>query len=98
MDADGTSKFNNVAIATGSLIENVMGSPYDDVIIGNAQNNMVTFMGGNDIVDGQSGKDVLRLWSKLSDYKINKDSATNYWNLEEAKVQAEILKQTINQF
>lgn len=45
MDTDGTSKFNNLAIAAGSLIENVMGSPFDDVIIGNAQNNLVTFMG-----------------------------------------------------
>jgi Ca2+-binding RTX toxin-like protein len=66
----------------GTVIENVTGTIYDDVIIGNDQNNFVTYLGGNDIVDGQAGKDTLRLWSKLSDYKIGKDSATNYWNLE----------------
>jgi len=84
MDTDGTSKFNNVAIATGSLIENVIGSPYDDVIIGNAQNNLVTFMGGNDIVDGQGGVDTIRLWNNSSEFKVSKDSATGYWNVEAA--------------
>jgi len=82
MDVDGTSKFNNIMMGDGTLIENVTGTIYDDVIIGNDQNNFVTYLGGNDIVDGQAGKDTLRLWSKLSDYKIGKDSATNYWNLE----------------
>jgi hypothetical protein len=82
MDLDGTSKFNNVAIATGSLIENVMGSPYDDVIIGNAQNNLVTFMGGNDIVDSQGGVDTIRLWSKSTEFKVAKDTSTGYWNVE----------------
>ncbi|MEI7495761.1 MAG: M10 family metallopeptidase, partial [Betaproteobacteria bacterium] len=84
MDVDGTSKFNNIAIAAGSLIENVVGSPYDDVIIGNAQNNLVTFMGGNDIVDGQGGVDTIRLWSNSSEFKVSKDSATGYWNVEAA--------------
>jgi hypothetical protein len=84
MDTDGTSKFNNIAIAAGSLIENVIGSSYDDVIIGNAQNNLVTFMGGNDIVDGQGGVDTIRLWNNASEFKVSKDTATGYWNVEAA--------------
>ena len=84
MDTDGTSKFNNLAIAAGSLIENVMGSPYDDVIIGNAQNNLVTFMGGNDMVDGQGGVDTIRLWNKSPEFKVSKDTSTGYWNVEAA--------------
>lgn len=84
MDTDGTSKFNNIAIAFGSLIENVMGSPYDDVIIGNSQNNLVTFMGGNDIVDGQGGVDTIRLWSKSTEFKVAKDTTTGYWNVAAA--------------
>ena len=84
MDTDGTSKFNNIAIAAGSLIENVIGSSYDDVIIGNAQNNLVTFMGGNDIVDGQGGIDTIRLWNNASEFKVSKDTATGYWNVEAA--------------
>ena len=82
MDVDGTSKFNNIMVGDATLIENVIGTMFDDVIIGNDQNNFITYLGGNDIVDGQAGKDTLRLWSKLSDFKINKDAATNYWNLE----------------
>ena len=84
MDTDGTSKFNNIAIAAGTLIENVIGSPYDDVIIGNAQNNLVTFMGGNDIVDGQGGVDTIRLWNNSSEFKVSKDTSTGYWNVEAA--------------
>ena len=84
MDSDGTSKFNNVAITTGSLIENVMGSAYDDVIIGNAQNNMVTFMGGNDIVDGQGGVDLIRLWNTSKEFTVAKDTTTGYWNVAAA--------------
>jgi len=84
MDTDGTSKFNNIAIASGSLIENVMGSPYDDVIIGNSQNNLVTFIGGNDIVDGQGGVDTIRLWSKSTEFKVAKDTTTGYWNVAAA--------------
>lgn len=82
MDVDGTSKFNNIMMGDATIIENVIGTTSDDVIIGNDQNNFITYLGGNDIVDGQAGKDTLRLWSKLSDFKISKDTATNYWNLE----------------
>jgi len=82
MDVDGTTKFKNIMISDGSLIENVTGSLFDDVIVCNGQNNLITYLGGNDIVDGQAGRDTLRLWSKLSESKISKDTATNNWNLE----------------
>lgn len=84
MDTDGSSKFNNIAIAAGSLIENVMGSAYDDVIIGNVQNNLITFMGGNDMVDGQAGVDTIRLWNKSAEFRVSKDTSTGYWNVEAA--------------
>lgn len=79
---DGMAKRNNVSIAGSSLIENAIGSAYDDVIIGNAANNTITFTGGNDIVDGEVGMDVLRVWSNATGFKVQKDSATKYWNLE----------------
>ena len=82
MDTDGTAKFSNVSIASGSLIENVTGTAYDDVIIGNSQNNVVTFVGGNDIVDGQAGMDTLRLWNTAAEFKIAKDTSSGYWNVE----------------
>jgi hypothetical protein len=82
MDTDGTAKFSNVAIASGSLIENVTGTAYDDVIIGNNQNNVITFVGGDDIVDGQAGTDTLRLWNTAAEFKIAKDTSSGYWNVE----------------
>jgi hypothetical protein len=51
-------------------------------VFGNSQNNVITFMGGNDIVDGQGGMDTLRLWSNASEFRISKDTASNAWNVE----------------
>jgi len=82
MDTDGTSKFRNLSISTSSLIENVVGSLYDDVIIGNSQNNFITFIGGNDIVDGQAGMDILRLWNTAAEFKVSKEASTGSWNVE----------------
>jgi hypothetical protein len=31
----------------------------------------MTFLGGNDIVDGQAGMDTLRLWSSAAEFKIS---------------------------
>ena len=82
MDTDGTSKFKNVVITNGSYIENVIGSPYDDVIIGNLQNNLITFTGGSDIVDGQGGGDIVRFSSKSTEFKVSQENTTGYWNAE----------------
>jgi hypothetical protein len=82
VEADGTSKYKNIMVSNGSLIEHVTGTPYDDVVFGNSQNNVITFMGGNDIVDGQGGMDTLRLWSNASEFRISKDTASNAWNVE----------------
>jgi hypothetical protein len=84
LDADGTTQFNNVSIAAGSLIEGVVGSLYDDVIVGNAQNNAVTFLGGNDIVDAGAGIDLLRIWRASTDFKVGKDTASGNWNVSAA--------------
>lgn len=82
LDTDGTSKFNNLAIGNSTFIENVVGTFYDDVIVGNSQNNLITYIGGNDFVDGQEGVDTLRIWASAANSKIQKDMATGYWNLE----------------
>jgi serralysin len=82
LDTDGTSKFNNLAIGNSTIIENVVGTLYDDVIVGNSQNNLITYTGGNDFVDGQEGVDTLRIWANAANSKIQKDMATGYWNLE----------------
>ena len=82
MSSDGMAKHGNVTISSGTFIENVIGSPYDDVIIGNALNNTVTFTGGNDIVDGDAGLDSVRYAGPSNSAYILKDTVTGYWNVE----------------
>lgn len=82
MNVEGIAKRNNVSIAMGTLIENVIGSSYDDVVIGNSSNNLITFTGGNDIVDGDAGLDTVFFGSSNANMRITKDSATGYWNAE----------------
>ncbi len=82
VSADGSIKRNNLTIAMGTSIENVVGSSFDDVIIGNSASNTFTYIGGNDIVDGESGVDYMRYWSKSTEVNIQKDISNNYWNIE----------------
>jgi hypothetical protein len=81
VDVEGTRQFNNVSIAAGSLLEGVISTAFDDVIIGNQQNNAITFVGGNDLVDGGAGLDLLRIWKSSNEFKIAKDTSTGFWNV-----------------
>jgi serralysin len=82
MDSDGTNQFNNVVISTDTVIENVLGTLYDDVITGNSASNTIMYIGGNDIIDGQDGRDTLYMWTKSTDEKIFRDINTGNWNVE----------------
>jgi serralysin len=82
MDSDGTNQFSNVVISSDTVIENVLGTLYDDVIIGNSVNNTFMYIGGNDILDGQEGRDTLYMWTKSTDHRIYKDLTTSNWNVE----------------
>jgi len=81
-NADGSAKRNNVSVSIGSPIENVTGTLFDDRITCNQLNNQITYIGGNDIVDGLAGIDTLRVGSSSSQFSIKKDSATGYWNVQ----------------
>ena len=82
VSVDGLMKRNNLTIAMGTTVENVIGTSFDDVIIGNSVSNTFTFTGGNDIVDGDLGVDYMRYWSKSSETNIKKDISNTYWNIE----------------
>lgn len=51
------------ATATGvktiSNVENINGSPYDDILIGNSASNEIHGLGGNDVLVGLAGNDYL---------------------------------------
>jgi Ca2+-binding RTX toxin-like protein len=53
---DGT---NAVAIAFGTVIENAIGGPVEDWLIGNSANNDLDGLGGDDLLQGAAGDDTL---------------------------------------
>jgi basic membrane protein A len=55
-DADGDTIVDNAA---GGMIENVVGSPHDDVLSGNKFVNKLWGLGGNDELNGDRGNDEL---------------------------------------
>ena len=57
LSSAGFAGVENLAITSGSWIENVVGSAYDDVLTGNSLNNRIQGGDGNDIIDGGAGRD-----------------------------------------
>lgn len=75
----------NIVIGPNTLIKNVIGSSYDDFIIGNdAANNIKAGGGndtvlagrGNDVVDGGIGQDTLIYTQALNQYTIQRTGTT----------------------
>ncbi len=52
---DDLAAFNNMYIDSLTIIQNVSGSRFDDVLIGNDQSNVFYPLEGNDIIDGKGG-------------------------------------------
>ncbi|AGA64366.1 Secreted protease B precursor ProB [Liberibacter crescens BT-1] len=67
-DLGGRKK--NLSIARGAIIENVIGGPKSDIIIGNNADNIMEGGAGNDILYGHEGIDTARYKSSRSQNKI----------------------------
>jgi Ca2+-binding RTX toxin-like protein len=57
LSSAGFAGVENLALTSGSWIEHVTGSAFDDVLTGNALNNRIRGGDGNDIIDGGAGRD-----------------------------------------
>jgi Ca2+-binding RTX toxin-like protein len=55
-----SSNHLRLRLSSGSGIEDVTGSDFDDVILGNSRDNLLSGMNGNDILYGALGNDTLR--------------------------------------
>lgn len=67
----GVVGVENLALPSGTWIENAIGSPYDDLIIGNALNNRLTGGRGNDWIEGGAGYDTAVFEGRRSDYEVS---------------------------
>jgi len=67
---------NNIQIAFGTEIENVIGSPQADQITGNGIANTITGGGGNDQINGGAGIDTAIYSGTTSQYQIRTGNQT----------------------
>jgi hypothetical protein len=67
----GFSGVENLGLAVGSLIENAVGSPHDDVLLGNDRDNRLTGGAGNDWIEGGAGIDTAVFAGRRTDYEVS---------------------------
>lgn len=84
--ATGDLAKNNVSISYGTVVQNLVGSSYADVVVGNASqntiqtglgNDVITGAGGNDTLDGGAGLDTAVWTSASSNYELTLVSSTS---------------------
>ena len=69
-DAQDLAVIDNVSIAFGTAVNTATGSHFDDVIIGNANDNVLEGLGGNDLIDGGAGTDTAIFSGTRADYTV----------------------------
>lgn len=67
----------NLGIATGVFIENVIGTQFADTLTGNALDNVFTGGNGSDLIDGGAGTDTLIISGNSADYLVLNDTGTS---------------------
>jgi len=80
ISASGFAALNNVQIAPGTMLEEVVGTKYDDVLIGNQSDNLFYPGSGNDYLDGGKGFDTLVLNQSRSSVTLSPTiSQQGFW-------------------
>jgi hypothetical protein len=79
---DGIAYLNNISISSGTIIENVVATVSDDVLIGNDASNRFVLNGGNDMVDGGGGIDTAVFNFVRGSVKISPALTSGAWNVE----------------
>ena len=62
---------DNFAVLEGSVIEQLIGTRFDDVLVGNAANNRLQGLQGNDRLDGGPGEDTAVFEGRRDDYLVS---------------------------
>lgn len=76
VSAKGGAALGNLYIDSATLIEDLQGTPYDDVLTGNSANNTISPGTGNDMIDGAGGFNIVRMNASRAAYTVGKDPAT----------------------
>jgi hypothetical protein len=76
--ASGGAALNNLYIDSNTLIEDVVGTAYDDVLIGNSAHNRFTPGTGNDMIDGAGGFNTVQIAAARSAYRLSLDVPTGH--------------------
>ncbi len=69
---------DNLAIAWGTIIDNVIGGSGDDVLLGNSANNRLQGGGGSDRIDGREGLDTALYAGARQGYDIQRLDDKHY--------------------
>lgn len=80
--AAGYAAINNLFIENTTMIENVVGTKNDDVIIGNDVNNIFYEGGGNDKLDGGGGLDTVVFVEARAGYTVTRSFIDASWYVE----------------
>jgi hypothetical protein len=75
MTSSGQAASRNVSIGVDTEFENAVGTPFDDVLVGNALNNQFWALAGNDWVDGGAGYDAVTLTASAREYVLSLSEA-----------------------
>lgn len=92
----GMAAQQNISISYSTWIESVVGTSFDDVLIGNELDNVFRPLTGNDWIDGQGGLDMVVLPKSTSSYTLeffyksivlaSNDGISGFLNLENVEV------------
>jgi hypothetical protein len=81
--SDDLAALNNIYIDASTVIQNVYGTQFDDVLIGNAQNNTFYPLEGNDIVDGKGGINTVVLPRAAKTYTWSINAGNQHLNMDD---------------
>jgi len=81
----GTAKDGFGTTDTLRNLENIIGSEFNDILIGNNQNNRIEASTGNDLLIGNAGDDYLDGGDNIDTVSYRHDSGSVYVNLDETQ-------------
>ncbi|NER97311.1 MAG: calcium-binding protein, partial [Symploca sp. SIO1B1] len=81
----GTAKDGFGTTDTLRNLENIIGSEFNDILIGNNQNNRIEASTGNDLLIGNAGNDYLDGGDNIDTVSYRHDSGSVYVNLDETQ-------------